>query len=165
MEAIVLVALAVIVVWGAVVFLRGGPLSGCLVFMLAATCFGTDFYSIELGSFRLSVDRIAWALVMLQYVVWRQRGWTDPKPVRLTDGVAILFVAYVAIRTFTAPWPAAGPEPIVHLALWYVMPLGIYWAARQSRLDERQGLMILACLTLLGVYLAITVIAEYAEQW
>jgi O-antigen ligase len=40
------------------------------------------------------------------------------------------------------------------------MPLGIYWIVRQSRIDLRQNTAILACFTLFGTYLAVTVIAE-----
>ena len=58
-----------------------------------------------------------------------------------------------------------GLTPVTDLVLQYVMPLGIYWVVRQSRIDRPQNTMILACLTLFGVYLAVTVIAERFEAY
>ena len=114
---------------------------------------------------RLTIDRVFWGVVMLLYLVWRQRGWTDPKPLQAADKAALAFVAYLAVRTLLTDPHGTGLTPVVNLVLWYVMPLGIYWVVRQSRIDRPQNTMILACLTLFGIYLAVTVIAERFEAY
>ena len=53
----------------------------------------------------------------------------------------------------------------MNLVLCYVMPLGIYWVVRQSRIGGPQNTMVLACLTLFGIYLSVTVIAERFEVY
>ena len=45
---------------------------------------------------RLTIDRVLWGVVMLLYLVWRQRGWTDPKPLQAADKAALALVAYLA---------------------------------------------------------------------
>ena len=147
------------------VLLRGGPLAGCLLFMAAATCLSADFFSFNAGTLRLTIDRVFWGVVMLLYLVWRQRGWTDPKPLQAADKAALALVAYLAVRTLLTDPHGTGLTPVVNLILWYVMPLGIYWVVRQSRIDRPQNTMILACLALFGIYLAVTVIAERFEAY
>lgn len=163
MQGLALIGAVVALACGAAVFLRGGPLAGCLVFLLTATCFSADFFVLDAGAAKLTVDRILWAVVMFQYLVWRRRGWDDPKPVRAPDVVVLLLVGYVAMRTFTADWHINNSAPAMHLILWYIMPLGIYWVVRQSRLSQRASLVILACLAAMGLYLAVTVIAEHFQ--
>ena len=147
------------------ILLRGGPLAGCLLFMAAATCLSADFFSFNAGALRLTIDRVFWGVVMLLYLIWRQRGWTDPKPLQAADKAALALVAYLAVRTLLTDPHGTGLTPVVNLVLWYVMPLGIYWVVRQSRIDRPQNTMVFTCLTLFGIYLAVTVIAERFEAY
>lgn len=165
MELLAAIAVVCVLVWTGVVLLRGGPLAGCLLFMAAATCLSADFFSFDAGSLRLTIDRVFWGVVMLLYLIWRQRGWTDPKPLQAADKMVLALVAYLAVRTLLTDPHGTGLKPLVNFVLWYVMPLGIYWVVRQSRLDRRQNTMILACLALFGTYLAVTVIAERFEAY
>jgi O-antigen ligase len=165
MQGLMLIAAVVLLVWGAVVLVRGGPLGGCLLFLLAATCLSSNFYVLEAGPLRLTIDRLLWVAVMLQYLVWRRWGWDDPKPLRTPDLVLLALVGYLAVRTFTADWQRDGSAPVVHLILSYVMPLGVYWVVRQSGRTSRGVAAILAFFTLFGVYLAATVVAEYRQAY
>jgi O-antigen ligase len=165
MPGLVLIVAVALLVWGAVVFFRGGLLGGCLAFLLAATCFGPDFAGWEVGPLRLSLDRVLWPVLIFQYLVWHWRGWDDPKPLRPPDVALFALVGYLALRTFTSDWQADGSSPAVRLVLSYVMPLGVYWVARQSRPSARNVAAVLACLTLFGLYLAVTVAAEYFQAY
>ncbi|MGA2254447.1 MAG: O-antigen ligase family protein [Thermoguttaceae bacterium] len=165
MEVLAVIAVVCTLVWTGVILLRGGPLAGCLLFMAVATCLSTDFFSFNAGALRMTIDRLLWAVVVLLYLIWRQRGWTDPKPLRAADKAAVALVAYLAMRTLVTDPHGTGLTPMVNLFLWYVMPLGIYWVVRQSRIDRPQNVMILTCTTLFGVYLAVTVIAERFEAY
>jgi O-antigen ligase len=163
MQELTLIAIVVIAVWAAAALWRGGPLAGCLAVLLAATCLSTEFFVVEAGVARLTVDRILWCLVVLLYLVWRRQGWCDPNPLRSPDVLLLVLVGYLALRTFTSDWQANNSTPLLHLVLWYVMPLGVYWVARQSRVSRRESLAIVGCLAVFGVYLAVTVIAEKFE--
>ena len=165
MELIAAIAVVCVLVWTGVILLRGGPLAGCLLFMAAATCLSVDFFSFNAGALRLTIDRLFWLVVMLVYLVWRKRGWTEPKPLQAADKRALALVAYLGVRTLLTDPHDTGLTPVVNLVLWYVMPLGIYWVVRQSRIDRPQNTMILACLALFGIYLAVTVIAERFEAY
>jgi len=165
MELLAAIAAVCVLVWTGVILLRGGPLAGCLLFMAAATCLSADFFGFSAGTLRLTIDRIFWGVVMLLYLIWRQRGWTDPKPLQAADKTALALVAYLAVRTFLTDPHGTGLTPSVNLVLQYIMPLGIYWVMRQSRIDRPQNTMILAGLALFGMYLAVTVIAERFEAY
>ncbi|MGO9112278.1 MAG: O-antigen ligase family protein [Thermoguttaceae bacterium] len=165
MELLAAIAAVCVLVWTGMILLRGGPLAGCLLFMAAATCLGPDFLSVNAGTVRLSIDRVFWGVVMLLYLIWRQRGWTEPKPLQRADKAALALVAYLTVRTLLTDPHGTGLTPMVNLVLWYVMPLGIYWVVRQSRIDCRQDMIILSCLALFGIYLAVTVIAERFEAY
>ncbi len=165
MELLVAIAVVCVLVWTGVILLRGGPLAGCLLFMAAATCLSVDFFSFSAGAMRLTIDRILWGVVMLLYLIWRQRGWTDPKPLQAADKAAFALVAYLTVRTLLTDPHGTGLTPVVNLLLWYVMPLGIYWVVRQSRIDRPQNTLVFTCLALFGIYLAVTVIAERFEAY
>jgi hypothetical protein len=73
-DPVIIAASAVaLLVWGAVVFLRGGLLAGCLTVLLAATVFGDYFFNVPTGVMPLTIDRVLWAVLLVQYVVWRRR--------------------------------------------------------------------------------------------
>ena len=165
MELLAAIAAVCVLVWTGVVLLRGGPLAGCLLFMAVATCLSADFVSFNVGALRLTIDRVFWGVVMLLYLIWRQRGWTDPKPLQAADKMVLALMAYLAVRTLLTDPHGTGLTPVVNLVLWYLMPLGIYWVVRQSRIDRPQNIMILTSLTLFGIYLAATVIAERFEVY
>ena len=165
MEALAIITGIVGLVWGAVVCIRGGLLGGCLVVLLAGTCFSLPFLDLQLGSLSLTVDRILWVALIVQYAIWRQRGWADPKPPGRAEVVLCAFIGLMVLSTFTADWRANGSEPATRLAIYYLMPLGIYWVARQSKLTPRSVPAILGCLAAFGVYLAVTAIAETYQAW
>ena len=88
-----------------------------------------------------------------------------PKSLSAADKLALLLVGYLAVRTvFTDPH-GTGMMPFVNLVLWYIMPLGIYFAMRQTRFGERENTIVLASLTAFGLYLAAMVIAERFEVY
>jgi O-antigen ligase len=160
MEPLAAIAAVCLLVWTAVLLLRGGPLAGCLLFLAAATCFGYDFLNFDAAGVKLTVDRIFWAVVMFLALIWRQRGWSDPKPLRAADKLVLSLVGYLAVRTLLTDPHGTGLTPLINLGLWYVMPLGIYWAMQQTRFDRPQNVLVLGSLTIFGLYLAGTVIAE-----
>jgi O-antigen ligase len=165
MEFLAAIAMACILMWTGTILFRGGAVAGCLLFLAVATCLGPDFYGFSAGPLRLTIDRVFWVVVMLLYLIWRKRGWTDPKPLQAADKLALIFVAYLAARTLWTDPHGTGLTPIINVVLQYVMPLGIYWVVRQSRIDQRDNTIVFICLALFGVYLSVTVIAERLEAY
>jgi O-antigen ligase len=166
MEIILLIAAVAALVWGTVVFLRGGLMGGCLTVLLIGACFSAPFnqyYHIEAGF--LTVDRLLVALLAVQYVLWRRWGWADPKPVGKPEILLLVFLAFLTASTFLHDWRAKNCQPVSWLILYYVMPVALYWIARQIRYSQRTILTLFGALAVFSVYLAVTSLAEYFEVW
>ena len=140
--------------------MRGGLLGGCLAVLLAGTCFGHPFFHWSAGPLPITIDRVLWAVVIGQYIVWRRLGLADPKPIGRAEIALLAFVAVLAASTLTHDWQARNSQPLARLVFDYLMPLGVYWVARQSRITERGILATFAFLAALGLYLALTGLAE-----
>ncbi len=163
MEVVLAIAGVTALVWGAVVFLRGGLLGGALLVLLAGCCFGHPLFHAALGPVPLTIDRALFALFLAQYVVWRRLGWADPKPLGAAEIALAALIAVLGVSTLAHDWQARNAQPAARLLLDYLMPLGMYWVARQSRITERGVLTTLACLAGFGLYLALTAAAEAWE--
>ena len=72
MPVIYIIAALVAIVWLVVFLLRGSLIVGCLGYLLITACFGYDFAHFPLGSWNLTLDRLALAALLGAYVV--QRG-------------------------------------------------------------------------------------------
>ena len=70
--------------WGAVVFLRGGLVLGCLAGLITASVFSRPFFHLETDPVPLTVDRVLWVALMVQYVVWRRMGRAGDRAMRST---------------------------------------------------------------------------------
>lgn len=154
-------------VWGGVVFLRGGLLGGCLAVILAGACFSVPFYKLEVGPVPLTADRLLLALLCLQYVFWRRWGLADPKPAGKAEILLLLFLGVLVVSTFVHDWQGekGDYQPLAWLVLFYLMPAAIYWIARQSKQTERNALAAFAFFAVFGVYLAGVTLAEYFQLW
>jgi O-antigen ligase len=152
-------------VWAAILYLRGGLLGGLLAVMLAGVCFSVPFFKLPLGALPLTVDRILLVVLVGQYILYCRWGRADPKPLGKPEIVLCLFTAWMVVSTFRSDWTAYDYQPVSWLIIYYLMPLAVYWIARQTPMSERNGLAILACLCLFGVYLAATALAEYFQAW
>ncbi len=190
MPAIVLIAAAVAVVWGTILALRGSLIAGCLGTIIATCCFGPNFLSFDVAGISLSIDRLLLAGLVVAWIVqWRVRQDRRPardreqttgrsgdvphgrwqlQPLNVADGIVFAFVGVLALSMFTHDWRSTRPgeTPIPqHLINGYLIPLALFWIARQTRLTERHITWILATLTVFGVYLAITGLLEIAGAW
>lgn len=160
MEFVMVVVGLVAVVWGAVLFLRGGMIAGCLAVLLAGTCFGHAFFHLPTKPIPVTIDRLLWLLLVAQYILWRGLGKTQSKPLAWSDALLIAFLCLLGFSTFTHDWEAGGYQPAARLLFFYLMPFGLYWIARQSGLWERGTLAMFAAFAVFGLYLAATAVAE-----
>lgn len=168
MTAIMTIAAIAGLVWGLIIAARGSLLLGCVLYLIAAACFGPYLLSFDVAGITLSLDRVFLVGLVGAAVLQRKLGQTDPKPLAGVDVAMIGLVGVLAISTFTHDYRDAGPAdvPIVqHLLNGYCIPLAIYWIARQAKLDEREVTRVLIALTVFGVYLAVIGILEGLGQY
>lgn len=165
MIAVLAVAAVVALVWGIVVFTRGGLLGGCLAVILAGCCFGHPFFNLPVGPIPLTADRLLWVLLLVQYVIWWRMGLADPKKPGRAELVLVAFFAVLVLNTFAHDWRDNHAQPVARLLFYYLMPLGLYWVARHAAISERALVGMFACLAGFGAYLALTAVAEVNQLW
>ena len=160
MDELIAIGAVAGVVWGAAIMLRGGLMAGCLVVLLAGSCFGPPFISLPMSPLPLTIDRALFGLLVVQYACYRRLGLADPKPLRPADWALGAFLAMLLLSTLTHNWQVRNNAPLALVLFFYLMPAGMYWIGRQMQLTERDLLAVSAFLALLGVYLGLTAIAE-----
>jgi len=165
MDDLVFVGAALALVWGAVIFLRGGVLAGSLVVLLAAACFSQPFFALPMSPAPLTIDRALLGLLLVQVTVYRRWGWVTAKRMSTADWLLAAFITVLLVSTFTHDFHARNSVPVSQIAFFHMMPLMLYVAVRHCETDERRLSWLFFALPLFGLYLAITAIAETHGAW
>ncbi|HTN74920.1 MAG TPA: hypothetical protein VL096_06725, partial [Pirellulaceae bacterium] len=168
MTVIVAIATVAGLIWGLILASRGSLILGCVLYLVSVSVFGPNFLSFDLAGITLSLDRLYLVGLLGAYVLQRQLGRIDSKPIGPVDWALFAFVGVLGVSAFTHDYNIQTKidVPIIqHLLNGYVIPLVIYWIARQAKFDEREMTRVLAALTIFGVYLAVTGILEAFHQW
>jgi len=168
MPALLTILGLVALVWGTIYLARGSLLVGGLAFVLAGNLFGFQFASFHVGPVPLTVDRILLVVLFIAYAVHWRLGRTQRASPVAADYLAAAFVAVLVGSTFTHVWQSVTPEqgsPVYRLLAGYVMPLVLYWIARQAPLSERSVKFVQAALAIFGIYLGVTALLEISQQW
>lgn len=160
MTAIVAVVVLAAAILLAALLMRGGPLCGMLAVLLAGTCFGYRFFHLETEPIPLTADRLLFLLVMAMGVAGRRFGWTAKTPWDKADVLLAGLMALLIASVAAADWTYRGHLPASKLLFYYLMPGGMYWLTRQLVLRESQVRLVFGVLAALGVYLALTAVAE-----
>ena len=160
MTAIFAIAALTGVAWLTAVLLRGGPLAGALLVLLAGICFGYPFFHLDAGPIPLTADRVLFVVLLAQCAVWRRLGWTAPRPVSKADILLAAFIGALCLSTLAHDWHYEHNQPVARLLFYYLMPAGMYWIARQVPLTEQSSRLVFGSLALFGIYLAATAVAE-----
>ncbi|HVA48850.1 MAG TPA: O-antigen ligase family protein [Pirellulales bacterium] len=161
MTPIIAIAALVAVAWLAAVLWRSGPLAAALLVLLAGSCFGYFFYHLDASPIPLTADRVLFVALILQCALWRRLGWLTPRPAGKPEFVLAAFIATLVVSTLANDWTYQHNQPLSKLLFYYLMPTGMYWAARQLPLNERSSRWLSGSLALFGVYLAATAVAEW----
>lgn len=151
--------------WVSVVMLRGGLIGALLIVLLAGCCFGFPFFSLPASPIPLTADRILLAVLVVQYVMFRQWGWTDPKPLAKSDYVFGAFMLAMFASTFTHDFAYRKMMPVAQLLFFFVMPAVMFWVARQAAWTRQNVWWLLSSLTVFGLYLSFTAVAEVHAWW
>lgn len=165
MEILYVLFAVVAAIWAGIAVARGGLLAGALLVMLAGVCFGHALFVAPVGALPLTSDRILLVLLIVQYLIAWRLGRVDRKSLNHADVVLLGLIVMLTGSTLLHDWNSEGGAPIVKLGLYYLMPLVVYWIARNTRYTERTIYALFGCLGTFGVYLAVTAIGEYTGHY
>jgi O-antigen ligase len=165
MESLIAIGAVAGLLWATFILQRGGLVAGCLLVLLSGSCFGYYFFNVPTGAIPLTSDRLLLAVVVVQYVVYRRFALADPKPLRTPEWILLAFIGTLFVSTFMHDWNFKNAQPVSRLTFYYLMPVALYWVARQSPITERASLWIFGGLAGFGVYLGLTGVAETRQLW
>lgn len=125
--------------------------------------FGYEFWHLNLGPLPLTIDRVIWGMMALQFgqLLWRGRLRLESLS-RMDIVVALLFLT-LTISTFAHDFTYRDSMPLSRLLFFNVIPFGLYYVVRQTPLQSGELKTIFAGFALLGCYLAFTAVAEWRE--
>jgi len=171
MAFLIILAVPVVMVWAAVYHRWGSPLAGCLAFLVVGYCLGHQFLAFDVGPVPLTLERLLLVGIVCSFAIDRYRGTlaTD-RPLLKVDWILVALVGLLFTSMFLHPEMSHGGVREGSSPLWrwlaaYVMPLVVYWMARSTPMSGRRMRWVLIVLTGLGIYLAVTAVAEINRQW
>lgn len=168
MTFLLAILLLIGIIWGAVFAVRGSLVVGCLTLLVLGYVLGHNFINFDLGPLPLTIDRLVLGGLLGIYVAqWCLRG-IDHKCWTWVEYALAAFLCLLIVSTFTHDWRLSAPgkvSPLWLLVAGYLTPGILYFLARDAQLHERNVIAAYAVLTLLGLYLAVTALAEVSEQW
>src|SRR5436305_7183380 len=165
MPAILLVCTLAGALLVAALLVRGGVWAGCLAILLAASCFGHEFFFVPTYPIPLTADRALLLGLILQYVIHRRIGRNVPKPMRGADWPLLGLIGVVLLSTFTHDWRFKNNWPAAQALFCVLIPSTLYWIARQSPMTRRHVAWLLGGLAVFGLYLSFTAYCEVRGLW
>jgi O-antigen ligase len=130
------------------------------VVILFGSVFGREFFSVEFGPLPITIDRILWIWMLGQFFVLILMQRIRPLAINALDVLVIGLGVLLVISTLAHDYTDRGNLPLTRLIFFNLMPMGIYFVARHSPINERQLDWILYGLIGFASYLAVTAIAE-----
>lgn len=138
-----------------------------LYLVVAGAC-GYDIYHFEIAGRHLTLDRLL-LLLTASAAAWQWwRAETAARPWTGVDRALVVFMIWLVVNTVLHDWQRAAPDqiPIVpHLLDGYLIPLFLYFTARQAALQQRSIYGVYFLLGLFGVYLSLTAFCEVTHAW
>ncbi|MCG8447980.1 MAG: O-antigen ligase family protein, partial [Pirellulales bacterium] len=160
-------ALAMLV-WALVYARQGSLMLGGALFVALSYIFTNNFWKMGFGPLSLNCGRaLLVGLVLLLAWRWRQ-GRIERRPLTGSDWLGALLIAYLTARFMFTPELVGEPSsvsPAWRLIAGFFMSAVLYTVMRSAELTQRSWKMLLGCLSVLGVYLAVTGVAEVHGQW
>lgn len=168
MEILFAIITVAAITWGLVYARYGSLLVGSTLFVILGYVFTHNFWQVHLGPLPLTLDRLFLAALVVLFA-WRwRRGQLTIGSLGVIDCLGGLLVGYVVIRWAFTPSPpesVRSVSPSWRLIASFLMPAVLYGIARNSAVNHRQWKWLLMGLTIFGLYLALTGIAEVKGQW
>jgi O-antigen ligase len=130
--------------------------------------FGYEFWSARFGPLPLTLDRLG-AIGVLGIVGWRivRRRMLSPCWTLVDWALAALLVwlSLSTVWAMTGGRLTTSESPLWRLVFSFWLPALFYVAVRLAEVTHRATVGVLATLAGLGLYLAITGLAEATQQW
>lgn len=139
--------------------LRPIPSLGLLV-VLTGSVLGHDFFHVSSGPIPITIDRLLMGGMMVAFVWLFLTGKEDIRKLNRLDYAIIALLIFSTYSTITHDWRLLNNMPASRLLFFNFMPAALYWVVRTSRLEPGDLKFIATVLGLLGIYLALTAIAE-----
>lgn len=135
------------------------PVIGILI-ILTGSVIGSDFWSLRLGPLPITIDRLLVGVLVCVYVVRYIARFEDRRQVNRLDIAVLCMVFVLAASAFTHDITFLDNLPISRLLFFYLVPLAVYAVVRSGVLGTNDLKLISVCFIGLGIYLALTAIAE-----
>lgn len=168
MEVIVLALTAAFAVWFFMALRYHDIVLGTAIFLTITSVFSSDFVGVDIGGAKLTIDR-AWMLCLaIQFFYNWKMGLIQWRKMRSADMFLAAFLGWLIIRTLMhplAPQLKEQPSTLLHLLNGYIVPAGIYWLIRFSRVDPARLNPAIVTLLLFGTYLSLTAVFEITKTW
>ncbi len=175
MEFLLLLAIPVAAVWSVVALrqpfvqsiwqpLRAHPLPLLGIGVIAATVVvGYDFFHLKAGPIPLTIDRgLLMVLAGLCGVHYLQ-GRENLRPLNRGDYAILSLLVLLTVNTLMHDWKYLENMPLSRLLFFYMLPVVLYFVMRTIRLQAIDLKRIAMIFVAIGVYLAVTAIAEARE--
>ena len=133
--------------------------------IVSGTVFGYEFYRLEAGPIPLTIDRGLWLAVMCGFAASIVAGRSRIRAFDRTDWLVMGLLGILTISTLVNDWSFRNNLPLSRLLFFAVMPIGLYFLAKNAAVRAKDLRWIAFGLTLLGLYLAFTAVAEINGWW
>jgi O-antigen ligase len=155
-ELLILLAIPALLAWS-VVYLRFSGILGCAVAcLIAGTVLGHPFFHISV----VTLDRLILAACVGLFVGYQFRGWNQPRVWKPADLLFLSFIFAVVLTTFINPSSEGRITPASKLIFFFLLPATLYVIGAQIALSPKQLRLMFASFAVLGIYLALTAVAE-----
>ena len=151
-------------VWAPMVVSRVRTFHLLLFYLLAAACFGPLF--LRVGG-PVTIDRAVLVGLALVYAWRRTSGRIEPLRLGWLDYLSAALLAWLAVSVVAAGLQASGQleNPLGRLFHGYVLPLALFWIARNVFDPDRDAERLMRVMVVFGAYLAFTGVMEYLRVW
>ncbi len=162
LELLLLLGIPALVVWG-IVFVRFAGIAGCLVaVLLAGTVVGHPFFHISAITF----DRLILGGCIALFLGFQIRGWNQPRKWVAADLLFGFFIFAMILTTVVHRSADDAVGPYSKLIFFFLLPAIMYVIGGQVTLSGNQLKALYCAFAALGVYLALTAVAEKLSlQW
>ena len=168
MPIVATIAALAAIVWTAIYARRGSLVVGCGLFLAVGYAVGFDFWNARLGPLPVTLDRLVLVGLVVAFAVqWRARRFKlyPPTASDWLLGGLLLVLTVSAVLSGTPQIANAETSKWGRLVTSFLIPAVLYWIARQTPITDRAWRGLLAVMVALGIYLAVTAVAETAGLW
>ena len=153
--------------WAFPVAARARPMSAVIGVLLLGTVLGPNFFAID-GPIQLSLDRLAWAGLMLIVVMRLVRRIEKLDSVNRVDMLLYALVAWVFLSCVRFGFMNADQPPIAKWLFFFAMPCTVYVAMRLRQSGDEVSLDQITrwlgnVIVVLGIYLSLTSVFEMLD--